>query len=366
MKKTIEFAMALAVVLVAFDDPGRSWGISASPAAAASDSCSTEPEPTIHSQIVFSSTQYCPDDPRCAQYCADNPSECVPEFAPDIDAGFGELYVMDENGARQRRLTFNTTTDLGAVYSPDGRTIAFYSPVAGTPQLFLMNADGTGRTQLTNLAVGAQFPSWSPDGQKIVFHSNRRPRDVFVINVDGTALTNLTETFTIASTTQLSDDSRADWSPDGSKIAFMSDQADPDVLHEEVYVMNADGSEPSRLTFTPNKKRAQAPDWSPDGTKIVFQSDRDEPAFDIFVVNADGTDVRNLTPTPPGATCPRRDLDAAWSLDGTVITFDSDRSNCDQVRQLWVINADGTCPTQLTGTQPHDTGESGHAGWGPR
>jgi len=60
------------------------------------------------------------------------------------------------------------------------------------------------------------------------------------------------------------------WSPDGSKIAFMSDRDGGDI---EIYVMNADGSHQTRLTNSPG--RDAHPSWSPDGKNIYFQSPRD-------------------------------------------------------------------------------------------
>ncbi|MFL5434279.1 MAG: TolB family protein, partial [Myxococcales bacterium] len=67
-------------------------------------------------------------------------------------------------------------------------------------------------------------------------------------------------------------------SPDGRKIAFMSDR-DGDI---EIYVMNLDGSNPTRLTRSPG--RDAHPEWSPDGRKIYFQSPRDGGVPQVFVM----------------------------------------------------------------------------------
>ena len=77
------------------------------------------------------------------------------------------------------------------------------------------------------------------------------------------------------------------WSPDGTKIAFVSDR-DGDT---EIYVMNADGSHPTNLTNTSAEDRTPA--WSPDGTKIAFVSSRDGSAG-IYVMNADGSNPTRL------------------------------------------------------------------------
>jgi Tol biopolymer transport system component len=214
----------------------------------------------------------------------------------------------------------------------------------------------TGTGPLTDTGVGANFADWSPDGKRIVFQTPAVRngtfiyRDIFVINVDGTGLTNLTHNST-------HQDWRPAWSPDGTRIPFQSNRDG----NNEIYVMNADGSNPVRLTF--DNHPDQEPDWSPDGNKIVFDSNRDG-NLEIWVMNADGTDEMQLTNTE-GCV---RNLDPAWSPDGRKIAFDSDRDfptdDCSQpergIRQVWVMNADGTNQVSLTSLP----GESGAPAWG--
>ena len=78
------------------------------------------------------------------------------------------------------------------------------------------------------------------------------------------------------------------WSPDGKKIAFDSDRDG----NWEIYVMNADGSNPINLTN--NNGVDWYSTWSPDGRKIAFSSNRDG-NFQIFVMNADGSNPIRLT-----------------------------------------------------------------------
>jgi Tol biopolymer transport system component len=199
-----------------------------------------------HLKIVFTSTQHaaCPTEPGSA---------C------DIIGPAGELYVMNRNGSDQTRITFDNVTDYGAQWSPDGTQIAFYSPTGHGPQIFLISANGTmqltGTGPLTDTGAGAQFPDWSPDGKRIVFQTTPvrngsfTYRDIFVINADGTGLTNLTHN-------SWYQDRRPAWSPDGTRIAFQSNRDGND----EIYLMNADGSNPLRLTW--DDPSDQAPDWS--------------------------------------------------------------------------------------------------------
>jgi Tol biopolymer transport system component len=259
-----------------------------------------------------------------------------------------EIWVMNADGTEPRRLTHNTTFDLGAEWSPNGQKIAFHGAqfvggVGVSLSIFLINADGSGQTELTGTC--GQFPSWSPDGKTIAFNTVAGcpvPGEIFVINADGSGLTNLTN--------HPAGDARAAWSPNGRQIAFNSNR-DGD---GEIWVMNANGSDPVQLTF--NSATDQAPDWSPDGRKIVFQSNRDDPRFDLYVMNADGTDVTRLT------FGGGRDLDPSWSPDGRQIAFDSDREFvAEEIRQVFVMNADGTDQRPVTGLPS----ENGHAGWGP-
>ena len=79
--------------------------------------------------------------------------------------------------------------------------------------------------------------------------------------------------------------------PDGSRITFASDRDGK----AEIYVMNADGSDQTRLTNNPANDGSPA--WSPDGSRIAFTSDRDS-NDEIYVMNADGSDQTNLTNNP--------------------------------------------------------------------
>jgi Tol biopolymer transport system component len=251
-----------------------------------------------------------------------------------------EIYIMNADGTDERRITSNTQFDIFANLSPNGMTIAFHQGFgAQCCSIQLVDIDGSNERTLT---TGA-FPSWSADGQKIAFNAPGvgGVGDIWVINVDGTGLTNLTQT--------PSGEARPDWSPSGQQIAFQSNRSG----NPEIWVMDADGSNAIRLTD--HLARDEAPDWSPDGRKIVFQSARDDPQFDVYVMNADGTELQRLT------IGGGRDLDPDWSPDGAQIAFDSDRDFVvEQFRRIFVMNADGTNQRPLTGLPS----ENGHAGWG--
>ena len=174
----------------------------------------------------------------------------------------------------------------------------------------------------------AAFPG--PNGQ-IAFTSTRDGRaEVYVMNPDGTNQTRLTNA-PIGS-------GKASWSADGAKIAFQSYRDDD----PEIYVMNADGSNQTRLTNVAGAD--DNPHWSPDGMQIVFDSDRGGQP-DVFIMNADGTNQTNLTNNPS------TDSQPAWSPDGTKIAFQSTR---DGNFEIYVMSADGTSQTRLTNNPADD------------
>jgi len=248
-----------------------------------------------------------------------------------------EIYAMDPDGSNQRRITMNGTFDFGAEVSPDGKTVAFDKNLGGIRTITLVDIDGSNERLLTS----GQFPSWSPDGSQLAFNAPGAGGlgDIWVINVDGTGLTNITQTSW--------GDSRPDFSPNGQKIAYTSSRTG----NPEIWVMNADGTNPVQITDHPAADAA--PDWSPNGQKILFQSTRDDPQQDIYVIDNKG--VHRLT------TSAGRDLDPNWSPTGQQIAFDSDRNFIsEQMRQIFIMNSDGSDQHPIT-FPPH---EDAHAAWG--
>lgn len=198
-------------------------------------------------------------------------------------------------------------------------------------------------------SVVSAFPGWSPDGKKILFHSDRislrsRVYDVFVMNADGSEVTRLTD--------HPASDMNAIFSPDGSKIAFVSERDG----NPEVYVMNADGSQQKRLTHDPGEDIH--PFWSPDGSRIIFNSTRtrkspqDPEVYEIYSMNPDGTGLQQIT--RDGVV----DTYSVWSPDGRKIAF---RKIVGENSEVFVMNADGSEQVNLT----RDPSFDGWPAWSP-
>ncbi len=198
-------------------------------------------------------------------------------------------------------------------------SIAFTREGASGSAIYMISPDGSGETRLAN---GSE-PSWSPDGSQIAFVDFVDGRqNIFVMNADGSAPVRLTS----------NRDRSPSWSADGRQIAFTSARDGND----EIYVMNVDGSAVTRLTT--NSASDREPSWSPKGRRIAFTSNRDGNE-EIYVMNADGSAQTRLTNNPT------TDRSPTWSPDGQRIAFASDSGfNFD----IYAMNLDGSALTRLT------------------
>lgn len=187
-----------------------------------------------------------------------------------------------------------------------------------------------------------------PRQWKIVFDSERDgDQEIYLMNADGSNQQRLTN--------RKGKDRHPAWSLDGKRIAFASDRDG----NMTIFVMDPDGSNVARLTKSAGKDDdAWSPEWSPDGKRILFESDRAGNKEDIYVMDADGSNVRRLTRTPGSG---KFSSDPAWSPDGNWIAFNSNRSG---KQEIYVMSSDGSNQKQLTDT-PGKNAVSYKPDWSP-
>ena len=227
-------------------------------------------------------------------------------------------------------LTLGGAGSAGAVVPGQNGKIAFVGK-DGDEEIYVVNPDGSGLTQLTSNAANDGAPTWSPDGKHIAFISNRDgDYEIYVMGADGSNPTQLTDAAGY--------EGEPAWSPDGQRLAFSSDR-DGDL---EIYVMSADGSNEAPLTS--NTDYDSTPTWSPDGKRIAFSSNRAPYGLDyeIYVMGADGSNPTHLTDNA------RSDFEPTWSPDGQRIAFASNRDGDVLAYDIVVMGADGSNQTRLT------------------
>jgi Tol biopolymer transport system component len=265
-----------------------------------------------------------------------------------------QIFTIQPNGSGLRQITHTADAEQ-ADWAPDGSAIAFDAPGATAVDVFTIRPDGS---SLTRVDLGVKgfngAPSYSPDGTTIAFDndlpSQPTVHGIFIANATGGGARRVTTG--IASKTAY--DSQADWSPDGSKLAFARFKGHGQAA---IFTVKTDGSSLHQLT--PWSLDAAYPSWSPDGSTIAFFShdeQRPSKSQNICTIPAVGGRMKALTHYRGGKTHARG---PAWSPDGTKIVWHKQTPRLDQI---FVMDASGQHVRQLThmpkGSSP------GFARWG--
>ncbi len=203
-----------------------------------------------------------------------------------------------DGSALPRPITFGEKRDADPRWSPDGRWLAFASNRADERmQLYVMPGGEAGEPQkLTGLKGDVEQAAWSPDGSRLVFASRipgpeyeetnekkRPPRRIrrlqFKLDDEGWTVDRRRHLFVVPADgseppRQLTwgdcEDASPTWSPDGTKVVFVSARHDDwDITPiTDIYVVDAGGGEPERVTGLDGE--CSSPSWSPDGSRIAY------------------------------------------------------------------------------------------------
>lgn len=234
-----------------------------------------------------------------------------------------ELYRMNDDGTNLVRLTYDLTTSEGeASWAPDGKRILFTRSYPDRSAIFVMNADGTGVTQLTFTPSVTLDRDPVAFGKQIVFTRFDGPtttQSLYVMNADGTQVTQFPQTVGGVHPAP---------SPKGGRIAFQ--------LDGDIYLLDVASGGLTNLTNSAQLE--EYPAYSPSGKQIAFARSGSDGG--IFVMNEDGTEVTRVT---TGDT----DTNPQWSPDGKRLAFSRTGG---ATEDIYSINADGTGLTDLTRT----------------
>ena len=278
-----------------------------------------------------------------------------------------EIWVMGPTGGNPHAITSNSVHDERPAISADARKVAFHSYRAGDGdvasfEIYKMNLDGSGQTALMDNDDTDFEPAWSPDGTKVIFmrQSTGIPsgevagQDLWTVNAAGTSETNLTNS---PNTYECC----AEYSPDGTKIAF-TNSGDTDgnpmtpAQPNNVWVMDANGSNPVQLTFGADPEQNLHPTWSPDGDRIAYlhTPNGSNVDYEIYVMDADGENKTPLTDTAAYEYAP------VWSPDGTKIAFEGPGGNTEILTMGITLSPPGLF-TNLT----NNSVDNGYPSWAP-
>jgi dipeptidyl aminopeptidase/acylaminoacyl peptidase len=280
--------------------------------------------------------------------------EMLPKFSPDgrwiaFEADHGgtnlsDLYIVSPDGGDPIRLTDHPLNDGGAMWAPDSRTIYFSTAMYWDGAFAAVDLE---TRQIRRVRSGGGAASLSPDGTTFVYTGNARPndddqsnRDIYVAPVgEGEARLLTPDTFDWL-------DSSPAWSPDGNRLAFVSDRHGWNNLG----VIDVATGE-ARMLLTEAIEHSE-PRWSPDGQWISFTKNLDY-HYHLFKIPAGGGEAVQLT-TRGGvnggssATGQTRGMHR-WMPDGRGIAFY--HSDPSMTGDVWVMSDTGADVRQVTNHQ---------------
>lgn len=221
-----------------------------------------------------------------------------PSWAPDgkrvlfnayKGAPEASIYTMNADGSAVTRITYPPAGSIDTRPTKFGKAVAF---VRNFSAIYRVNVDGSGEGKIADGAA----PAGSPGGTRLAYVSNGDIYEYDATTGQSVNLTNTPNTF----------ENDPSYAPNGKQIVFAADT--PNAGIRGIYVMRVDGTAVTRLAWT-STGSYELPRWSPDGKRIAFShSPAQFGAQDIYAMNADGSGVTNLTQSAGSM-----DLLTAWA-----------------------------------------------------
>jgi TolB protein len=245
------------------------------------------------------------DEFRCVHLTRMSPDGNLVGFTSSRDRLGWLVWVLNSDGTNPRNVTGDlaqTGSSWMAGWSHDGRVVFHHLSSDQSVRTYIVRPDGSDLKPLFERA-GDYAPAWSPDGSKVAFISNRDGTPaLFLMNADGSGvrrLSNVPGEHALAGVGNIWENDHSPWSPDGTRIVFLANEG----LTSSLHVIKADGTGLLRLT-EPNLD-ARFNGWSRSGRWIAFTS-LGTPTRDVHIVEPDGSGLRNLTASS------WNDSDALW------------------------------------------------------
>ncbi|HVO43150.1 MAG TPA: hypothetical protein VMT34_11020 [Aggregatilineales bacterium] len=248
------------------------------------------------------------------------------------------LFSTAAAGGKEQILIGGDATDVS--FSPDGKKIAYViGTSSASPQIGVANADGSNPQTITTMhARHIRSPNWSPDGVRIVFSSDEPGTDqLYTMTPEGHGVTQITN--------EKYPSLFPSYSPDGKKIVYSADPTRQGSL--QLYVL--DLSTGTSTAMTESQGNNSLPMYSPAGNLITFVSTRDGHS-NIYTIEADGVNENLVTFDDNNA----ENRDPSWSPDGKYILFASNRNG--GVFNLFVMTPDGGMVQQITNNKENTYG----------
>jgi Tol biopolymer transport system component len=264
--------------------------------------------------------------------------DTTPKFSPDgqqiaFERNFlsimDELHVVPAGGGESKRLSAGDRRLSGLAWMPNGREIVFSSRRGMPQQLWSVSASGGTPRALPLVGEGTVWPAISRTRMRLAYV--RSAFDTNIWRLDLPRESNSSSGHLVKLIASTWRDNNPQYSPDGRRVAFVSDRAGS----LDLWVTNADGSGPFQLT---SQGAQSTPRWSPDGRRIAFASFANGNE-NIFVIDAEGGATKPITSGPANHNSP------CWSSDGRWIYFTSNRTG---KAEIWRAPAEGGPESQLT------------------